>query len=145
MDKTNSAIRIRRLGRRLSRGVTLVEVLIVVAIMAMISAGVAIGVIPKWRESQIRSALTDSRTIRKAAELYQATYDADKCPTVQDLVSSKQLDGAHTDDPWGKPYKITCGEGDIRVSSSGKDKQDNTKDDVRDDMKDSDIKKILEQ
>ena len=70
--------------------------------------------------------------------------DSDKCPTIQDLVSSKNLDATHTDDPWGKPYKILCEEGDVRVISAGLDRQEGTPDDIKDNMKDSDLKKILE-
>lgn len=137
--------KIRRRSRALARGVTLIEVLIVVAIMAMLSAGVAFGVMPKFKEARIKSAITGAQTIRKAAELYQNTSSDDKCPTMQDLVSSKNIDGAHTEDPWGKPYKIACEEnGDLRVISAGNDKKENTQDDVRDNMKDSDVKKLME-
>src|SRR5262249_20926867 len=119
MDNKTIELRARAGKRALARGVTLVEGVIVVAIMAVVSGAVAFGVLPKLKESRIRTAMTDARTIRKAAEFYLATYNSDKCPTVQDLVSSKQLDAANTDDPWGKPYRIACNEGEVRVFSSG--------------------------
>jgi general secretion pathway protein G len=112
--------------------------------MAMLSAGVAFGVMPRYKEARIKSAITGAQTIRKAAELYQATSDSDKCPTVQDLVSSKNLDGTHTEDPWGKPYKILCEEGDIRVISGGNDKREGTEDDIKDNFKTSDVAKLME-
>jgi general secretion pathway protein G len=144
MERNAAMQRNRRLRKALARGVTLIEVLIVVAIMAMLSAGVAFGVMPKFKESRIKSAITGAQTIRKAAELYQATSDSDKCPTVQDLVSSKNLDGTHTEDPWGKPYKIVCEDGDVHVISGGNDKKEGTEDDVKDSFKMSDVAKLME-
>jgi len=145
MERNAAMQRIRRRSKALARGVTLIEVLIVVAIMAMLSAGVAFGVMPRYKEARIKSAITGAQTIRKAAELHQSTSDSDKCPTVQDLVSSKHIDGAHTEDPWGKPFKIVCEENDIRVLSAGNDKREGSQDDVRDNMKESDVKKLMEQ
>ena len=84
------------------------------------------------------------RVIRKAAELYRDTGGGSDCPTIQELVSAKQIDGSKTDDPWNRPYKIACSEGDIHVTSGGNDKQDNTPDDIRDDMKPSDVQKLME-
>ena len=64
--------------------------------------------------------------------------------TVKDLVESKKLDGKKTDDPWGHQYRIVCDseDGDLRVYSNGKDGKENTPDDVRDDSKPADIKRI---
>ena len=42
----------------------------------------------------------------------------------------------------GKPYRIVCEEGDIRVISSGSDKQEGTADDIRDNFKPSDVKRV---
>jgi general secretion pathway protein G len=59
-------------------------------------------------------------------------------------VTSKKLDGKRTDDPWGLPYKIVCGEGEIRVISFGRDRKEGTPDDVRDDFKPADVKRVKE-
>jgi general secretion pathway protein G len=126
-----------------ARGVTLVEVLIVVAIMAVISGGVTLVAFPIYKETRIKLAVQGCQAVRNAAELYQnleATTDA--CPTIQDLVTSKKLDGKKISDPWGTDYKVDCSEGEIHAVSAGNDRKFGTQDDVRDDYKDADIKRV---
>lgn len=138
--------RLRRRAPRAQRGVTLVEVLIVVAIMAVIAGGATLLVFPQFNKAKIEAAVVGASTIKQAAELYM-NLDAtgDECPTIQDLVQSKKIDSQKTDDPWGKPYRIVCGEGgDINVVSDGKDRKESTEDDVRDDFKPTDVKRIAE-
>jgi general secretion pathway protein G len=124
--------RVRRLARRTaSRGVTLVEVLIVVAIMALIAGGVSFLILPRYKEAQIKTARQSAQSIRQVATQYVALNSAEECPTVQSLVAAKQLDAAgNTEDPWGQPYTITCGEDDISVSSPGPDKKEGSEDDI---------------
>ncbi|WP_104986838.1 type II secretion system protein [Sorangium cellulosum] len=135
------------MGRKLSRGVTLVEVLIVVTIMAIIAGGATLVVWPKLKQSRVKSAYTGATVIKSAADQYlQLGSGSEGCPTIQTLVSAKQIDGNKTDDPWGQPYKIKCDEAtnDIHVISSGNDRKENTPDDIRDDMKASELNKIAE-
>ena len=132
-------------NRRGARGVTLVEVLIVVAIMAVIAGGATLLVFPQYKKARIDNAVIGAGVIKQAAELYMNMDAVDEsCPTVKDLVSSKKIDAQKTDDPWGKPYKIVCEEGDIRVVSSGNDRQEGTADDVRDNFKPSDVKRVAD-
>ncbi len=132
-----------RRAARWARGVTLVEVLIVVTIMALIAGGATLVAFPQYKESQVKSAKVSCEAVKQAAELYQNLEgSADQCPTLQDLVTSKKLDSKKTDDPWGTPYKVDCSEGEIRAVSAGRDKKFNTPDDVRDDFKDADIKRV---
>jgi general secretion pathway protein G len=140
---------VRRLRRwsRLSlpaqRGVTLVEVLIVVAIMAVISGGVTLVAFPLYKESRIKIAVQGCMAVKQAAELYQNLEGtSDACPTIQDLVTSRKLDGKHTEDPWNVQYKIDCSEGEIHAVSAGNDRKFGTQDDIRDDFKDADVKRI---
>ena len=132
-------------NRKGARGVTLVEVLIVVAIMAVIAGGATLLVFPQYKKARIDNAVIGAGVIKQAAELYMNMDAVDEsCPTVKDLVSSKKIDAQKTDDPWGKPYKIVCEEGDIRVVSSGNDRQEGTADDVRDNFKPSDVKRVAD-
>ncbi|AUX38471.1 MULTISPECIES: type II secretion system protein [Sorangium] len=143
--ETNRAKRIRRLGRGLSRGVTLIEVLIVVTIMAIIAGGATLVLWPKLEAAKVRSAYTGASVIKTAADQYQNLgAGGEGCPTLQALVSAKQIDANKTDDPWGQPYRIKCEESEIRVYSLGKDKKENTPDDIRDNMRQSEINKIAE-
>jgi len=118
--------------RRNARGVTLLEVLIVVAIIAMVAGGVAFFALPRFRESQIKTAETGARVIRQAVQSWQASNNETNCPTISQLVQDKQLDpGANTNDPWGQAYQLSCTDGDVTVTSSGPDKKKGTKDDIR--------------
>jgi general secretion pathway protein G len=118
--------------RRNARGVTLLEVLIVVAIIAMVAGGVAFYALPRFRESQIKTAETGARVIRQAVQSWQASNNETNCPTISQLVQDKQLDpGANTNDPWGQAYQLSCTDGDVTITSSGPDKKKGTKDDIR--------------
>jgi general secretion pathway protein G len=143
--ETNVKKTFRTMGRAAARGVTLVEVLIVVSIMAVISGGAVVLAFPLYKEARIKTAVVSAKEIKKAAQLYQemdATTEG--CPTIQDLVTAKRLDLTTANDPWGKAFRIVCGEGDIRVLSSGNDRKDNSPDDIRDDFTPVDVKKAKE-
>jgi general secretion pathway protein G len=120
-----------RRQRRISRGVTLIEVLIVVAILAMVAGGVAVFALPKFKESQIKQAEIGARVIRSAVQQWQAANSESTCPTISQLVQEKDLDpGQNNNDPWNKPYSLNCSDDEVTVISSGPDKQKGTKDDV---------------
>lgn len=136
--------RAARRSQRSARGVTLVEVLIVVAIMAVIAGSAVFLVFPQLDKAKVKTAQQSAQTIRQAAEIHMNLDSAaSDCPSIQDLVATKKLDRTRTDDPWGTPFKVVCEEGgELRVISAGKDKKEGTPDDVRDDMKPSEIEKI---
>lgn len=134
----------RTKGKRKARGVTLVEVLIVLAIMALIAGSAVFVVIPQLAKARVETAVLSAQTIKKAAELHM-NLDGEGCPTVQDLVNGKKLEKGKTDDPWGTPFKIDCKEAnEVVVTSAGKDKKEGTADDIRDDFKKADIKRIAD-
>jgi general secretion pathway protein G len=118
-------------AKRLSRGVTLVEVLIVVAIIAMVAGGVAVFALPKYKEAQIKNAETGARIVRTAVQQWQAANNETTCPTMSQLVQEKQLDpGQSTNDSWNQPYTLTCTDDEVIISSNGPDKKKGTKDDI---------------
>ena len=143
--ETNVKKTFRSMGRAAARGVTLVEVLIVVSIMAVISGGAVVLAFPLYKEARIKTAVVSAKEIKKAAQLYQemdATTEG--CPTIADLVAAKRVDSKTADDPWGKPFRISCGEGDIHVLSAGNDRKENTPDDLREDFTPTDVKRVKE-
>ena len=118
--------------RRMTRGVTLVEVLIVVAIVAMVAGGVTVFALPRYKEAQVRSAETWARTIRAAIQNWQAANNETGCPTISQLVQEKHLDpGTSLKDPWGQEFSLNCTEDEIFVGSPGPDKKKGTKDDIQ--------------
>jgi general secretion pathway protein G len=133
--------RIRRLSKK--RGVTLVEVLIVLAIMALISGSAVFLVFPALAKAKLDTAKLSAGVVKQAAQMYIEIDGSDGCPTVDDLVNSRKLEKGKTNDPWGTPYKINCGEGsEIRVISAGKDKKEGTADDIKDNTTKAEIKTI---
>ncbi|HRI64252.1 MAG TPA: type II secretion system protein [Polyangium sp.] len=138
----NVANRIRNLKKAAQRGVTLVEVLIVLAIMAIIAGGAVTLVFPRLKESRVKQAVLSAGVIKTAAQSYMHLDSAGGCPTIKDLVDGKQIDGKKTDDPWGTQFKVACEGDEITVSSSGADRKDGTPDDIKDDFKDADIKRV---
>src|SRR5207244_4392588 len=123
---------LRRLRRaRRARGVTLFEVLIVVAILAMVAGGVAVFALPRFQDSQKKTAESGARTIRMAVQQWQAANNETSCPTVSQLIQDKQLDSAqNTNDPWNQAYNLNCSDDEVTVSSNGPDKKKGTKDDI---------------
>lgn len=134
----------QRLKRRVQRGVTLIEVLVVLAIITTVSAIIGFAVLPKLARAKLDSAVESAKTIRNATEAYLELDGGDGgCPTVKQLLDAKQIKADATDDPWGTPFRIVCEDsGDIHVYSNGKDKAENSKDDLRDDFKKSDLDKL---
>jgi general secretion pathway protein G len=121
--------RVRRL--RKTRGVTLFEVLIVVAILAMVAGGVAVFALPRFQDSQKKTAEAGARTIRMAVQQWQAANNETSCPTVSQLIQDKQLDtGQNTNDPWGQGYTLSCTDDEVTVTSNGPDKKKGGKDDI---------------
>jgi general secretion pathway protein G len=122
--------RLRRLRR--ARGVTLFEVLIVVAILAMVAGGVAVFALPRFQDSQKKTAESGARTIRMAVQQWQAANNETSCPTVSQLIQDKQLDsGQNTNDPWGQAYNLNCSDDEVTITSNGPDKKKGGKDDIQ--------------
>jgi general secretion pathway protein G len=120
------------LARALSRGVTLVEVMIVVVILGLIASGVAVAVLPKLKEAQIKTTTQNAMELRRISATFLADH-SDQCPTPEALKAAKAVDSAaKTTDAWDSPFKIICGDDDeIYVVSFGPDKKEGTKDDIR--------------
>jgi general secretion pathway protein G len=124
-----------RLARRLANqnrqeGMTLIEIMIVITIFAMIAGGVAVALLPRLEEARIKSTKTDAQALRSAVMLYVADNPRG-CPTVEDLVNERYLDGSkRTTDAWDTDFQISCEDGDIAVVSAGPDLEFNTEDDI---------------
>ena len=131
MPKTIETCRHRRIARATRReGMTLIEIMIVITIFAMIAGGVAVALLPRLEEVRIKSTKTDAQALRSAVMLYVADNPRG-CPTVEDLVSERYLDGSRrTTDAWDTEFQITCEDGDISVLSAGPDLEFNTEDDI---------------
>lgn len=103
-------------------------------------------VFPQLKKARVKQAVLSAGVIKTAAESYQHIDNStsEGCPTVKDLVTTKQLDGKKTDDPWGQPFVVHCDNHTVSVSSAGADRKEGTPDDVHDDFKDADILRVAE-
>jgi len=118
--------------RRFVRGTSLLEILIAVAIMSLIAAAVGIGAYRAFRDSQVKTAALNARTIRNAVKQYWVSSTNPDCPTFADLVKERALDeDSPRKDPWGSPWRIECADEQVSVGSDGPDKKPQTEDDVR--------------
>ncbi len=131
MPNTNHTRRHQRIARATRReGMTLIEIMIVITIFAMIAGGVAVALLPRLEEARIKSTKTDAQALRSAVMLYVADNPRG-CPTVEDLVNERYLDGSRrTADAWDTDFQISCEDGDIAVISAGPDLEFNTEDDI---------------
>lgn len=131
MPNTINTRQRRQIGRRIRReGMTLIEIMIVITIFAMIAGGVAVALLPRLEEARIKSTKTDAQALRSAVMLYVADNPR-QCPTVEDLVNERYLDGSRrTADAWDTDFQISCEDGDIAIVSAGPDLEFNTEDDI---------------
>lgn len=122
----------RRMNKKRTRGVTLVEVLIVVAILSIIAGAVAVFAIPHYIDAQKKTAATDARTLVSVVETYRLSRaDQTVCPTIEELKANNALrKEQNANDPWGHPYKIACDGLQVAVTSVGPDGKEGTEDDV---------------
>lgn len=121
----------RRATRKHQEGITLIEVMIVLTILALVVSGVAVALLPQLEEARIKSTRADAQALRSAVMLYIADNPR-ACPTVDDLVNERYLDGTkRTADAWDTPFQVSCEAGDIFVVSSGPDGVFDTEDDIQ--------------
>ena len=129
-NKTDTRLQRRLARRRRQEGFTLIEIMIVITIFAMMAGGVAVALLPQLEKARLKTTKTDSQGLRSAVMLYVADNPRG-CPTVEDLVTERYLDGTRrTADAWDTPFQISCEDGDIAVVSAGPDLQFNTEDDI---------------
>jgi general secretion pathway protein G len=109
---------------------TLIEIMIVITIFAMIAGGVAVALLPQLEKARIKSTKADAQALRSAVIMYVADNPR-ACPTVEDLVNDRYLDGSkRTADAWDTDFLVSCEDGDIAVISAGPDLEFNTEDDI---------------
>jgi len=99
---------------------------------------------PNFTGKKINSAQVGAKAIRQAAELYLNMDGSSSCPKLEALVAAKKLDAKKSGDPWGRRYRIACIGDEIRVTSAGKDGIYPSPDDIADNFKPSDIRRVAE-
>jgi general secretion pathway protein G len=130
MPNTNDTRLQHRLARQRREGMTLIEIMIVITIIALIGGGVAVALLPQLNKAQIESTKIDAGKLHSVVQLYVG-QNPRECPTVEQLVSERYLDGSRrTTDAWETDFEITCEDTEISVRSAGPDLEFNTEDDI---------------
>jgi hypothetical protein len=79
--------------------------------------------------AQIRLSRVMTMAYRVGGSLYLISHTA--CPTAAELLAANVVpDSVSTEDAWGTPFRITCGGGQITVTSAGPDQVFGTADDI---------------
>ena len=128
----------RRAGER---GMTLIEIMVVLVILGMIAAAVAVNVVGRHKDAQIRQAKADVQNIASqgvdAFHVMRGRYPTTE-EGLQILIKEGFLKANNPDgdlkDPWGHEYVYLC-PGQLHpdsydVKSNGPDGQPGTPDDI---------------
>ncbi|MEZ6194336.1 MAG: prepilin-type N-terminal cleavage/methylation domain-containing protein [Planctomycetota bacterium] len=118
---------------RRDAGFTLVELMVVIIILGLLAGFGAVAFMKNLEDSKEDVAKTKCNELEDAILTFvmrnQGDQSADEILDV--MVEQKRLNPDKLKDPWGERYIVTLDdEGNHKVHSSGKDKQDGTDDDI---------------
>jgi len=139
-DTQLSARLAARAMRQPQAGMTLIEIMIVLAIIALVM-GLLVGpaIIGQLDKAKVDTARAMTKQIEAAYSRWKINNPENDCPESVDSLKA-ELGKKQTDvikDPWGKEYVIKCGDQALEecegfcVMSYGKDKKENTDDDIK--------------
>ena len=118
---------LRRAGKAVARGMTLIEIMVVLVILGLIAGAIGFNVFQRLKEAQIRTARLDLAAISNAVDLYHV--ETGQWPDGAQQLVPKYLKEMHKD-PWGIDYAyVRSGDG-FDVYSYGPDKAQGGSDDI---------------
>jgi general secretion pathway protein G len=127
--------------RRSQRGLTMLEIMIVIAILGLVMGLVVVPrVMGMFGESKVKIAkLAVDNYAKSDFPKWSLAHNDKPCPdSLMDVLTYVGKTAEDLKDPWGTPYKMICGAGQlpagatgIAVFSFGEDKTEGTPDDVK--------------
>ena len=131
----------QELARAAARGMTLIEIMVVLVIIGLIASAVAVNVIGRQKEAEIKKATTDVQNIanqgvdafRVMRGRYPSTEEGLRVLVQEGFLKANQPDGS-LKDPWRQDYVyLYPGQKNpdgFDVKSNGPDGQPGTEDDI---------------
>jgi general secretion pathway protein G len=131
----------QKLARAAGRGMTLIEIMVVLVIIGLIASAVAVNVIGRQKEAEIKKATTDVQNIanqgvdafRVMRGRYPSTEEGLRILVQEGFLKANQSDGS-LKDPWRQEYVyLYPGQKNpdgFDVKSNGPDGQPGTEDDI---------------
>lgn len=128
-------------GRAAERGMTLIEIMVVLVILGMIAAAVAVNVVGRQKEAELKQARTDVQSIatngvdayRVMKGRYPSTEEGLRVLVQEGYLKANNAEGTLMD-PWKQPYVyLYPGQAHADaydVKSNGPDRQPGTEDDI---------------
>lgn len=131
----------RRTKRVAQRGLTMLEIMIVIAILGLVMGLVVVPrVMGMFGESKVKIAkLAVDNYAKSDFPKWSLSHNDKPCPdSLMDILTYVGKTTEDMKDPWGSPYKMLCGAGQlppgasgIAIFSFGEDKTEGTADDVK--------------
>jgi hypothetical protein len=120
-----------------------------VVAVVLAGAGVSLFLFPgvDWWGSRTRFAVSHTirgcADVRVVAEYWRSVDRSERCPSLGDLVDAHLLRREATTDWWGTTFVVHCQpDGDIHVVSAGRDRLLGTEDDLRDDLRPEELRRL---
>lgn len=124
----------RKLGRDLTRGMTLLEIMVVIAIIGIVATAIGVGVVGYLAKAKIDACKAQIRNISQALDIYAADSDYPSSLSVLAEGPGAPLKEKQLKDPWGQPFIYNVpsvrGSGPYDICSKGPDRREGTEDDI---------------
>ena len=129
----------RQLRRKISRGMTLIEIMVVITLLGIIAASVGVAAVNMLESGQIDTARTQAHEIAKSMDSFRVLHG--KYPSTSEGIEvlvnppkGKPIMEREPKDPWNNPYQYlrpgSHNPNSFDIKSNGPDGQEGGGDDI---------------